>query len=153
PVGAVAGPRKIMETLAPVGNVYQAGTLSANPLAMAAGLATLKRLTPETYTQIGQHTEKIISLFNRWFKEYREGLFSDYTINHFASLFWQVPSGKTTVDHVHKIPPTLLPRFSDLFPLLLKKGIYLAPNAYEVNFVSLAHGQSLGDLEQRLWKD
>ena len=150
PVGAVAGPKNIMEHLAPIGGVYQAGTLSANPLAMVAGLETLKQLTPEKYDELSENTQKIKSVFEKWFKEYNKGEFNDYQVLSKGSLFWIVP-GKQ-IFKASEIPSNLAERFHSLFKVLLDKGIYLAPNAYEVGFVSLAHdNEIIKDLEQRLW--
>lgn len=150
PVGAIASTKKIMENLAPLGSVYQAGTLSANPLAMVGGLSTLKKLTTEAYSQLEKSTNEISTVFAKWFKEYNQGEFSNYQIHHEASLFWIVPS-----DAIHKasdIPTNILDGFNKLFSTLIDKGIYLSPNAYEVGFVSLAHDdKTIKDLETRLW--
>lgn len=149
PVGAVGGRKDIMEFLAPVGPVYQAGTLSANPLAMAGGLATLKELTPENYLKLEQQTAKIVDLFNHWFQ--KEKNFQSLKMYHKHSLFWILPE-KQDIKAIPEIPGTLSEHFRPLFLTLLSKGIYLAPNAYEVGFVSLAHDETvIKDLEQRLW--
>jgi glutamate-1-semialdehyde 2,1-aminomutase len=137
PVGAIGASKKIMEHLAPVGNVYQAGTLSANPLAMVGGLATLKELTPETYTKIETQTKKIVELFSAWLKTYNNGEFNKFHLVNYSSLFW--------------ITSNTPENFNDLFQVLLDKGIYLAPNAYEVGFVSLAHtDEVITELKKRL---
>lgn len=150
PVGAVASTRKIMEELAPVGNVYQAGTLSANPLAMSAGLATLQKLTPETYHHINRYADKIYNIFRQWLTDYEEGRFKDIELITYESLFWFAP--KKDIRSLKDIPGTLSKRFEEMFALLLEKGIYLAPNAYEVGFISLAHDEKVAeDLERRLW--
>jgi glutamate-1-semialdehyde 2,1-aminomutase len=148
PVGAVAGPRKYMEFLAPVGPVYQAGTLSGNPVAMAAGLANMKKLTPQAYKTLEEQTQGIVSLLKEWAINHG---FEDYSIKHFGSLFWAYPSHKTITD-ITQIPENLGARFYELFKVLLEKGIYLAPNAWEVGFVSLAHNENvLQELKKRLW--
>ena len=150
PVGALAGKTHIMEHLAPVGGVYQAGTLSANPLAMVGGLETLKQLSSDSYKTLSKNTEKLVSIFKKWLREYNEGQFSDYNIIHHSSLFWIVPGDK--IKSVNNIPGNIGPNFVPLFELLLEKGIYLSPNAYEVGFMSLSHDDSLIDeLEKRLW--
>lgn len=152
PVGAVGGRREIMKSLAPLGNVYQAGTLSANPLAMVAGLETLKQLTDENYQQIESNKNRIVSLFSRWIKEYNQGQFAEMEVLSFQSLFWHSPLKE--IRKISEIPSTLSANFSPLFKELLRRGIYLAPNAYEVGFVSLAHDYKIGDLlEERLFKD
>jgi glutamate-1-semialdehyde 2,1-aminomutase len=150
PVGAVAGSEKIMSNLAPVGNVYQAGTLSANPLAMIGGLTTLSKLTPEVYEQIKKNTTKITKLFERWLKEYDDGIYSHYQVVSESSLFWLIPGNK--IDKVCDIPSDLGEKFKPLFKTLLDKGIYLSPNAYEVGFISLAHNNEvISQLEKRLF--
>jgi glutamate-1-semialdehyde 2,1-aminomutase len=137
PVGAIGASRKIMEHLSPVGSVYQAGTLSANPLAMVGGLATLKELTDEAYAKIETQTKKIVELFSGWLKTYNNGEFSKFHLVNYSSLFW--------------ITSNTPENFNDLFQVLLDKGIYLAPNAYEVGFVSLAHNDDvIQELKKRL---
>jgi glutamate-1-semialdehyde 2,1-aminomutase len=148
PVGAVSAKSEIMSKLAPLGDVYQAGTLSANPVAMAAGLATLKQLTPDLYQSLETNTQKITALFQKWFDE---NGFEDYSIVQKASLFWQLPT-KERVTQASKIPHNLGERFYKLFEILLNKGIYFSPNGYEIGFVSAAHNDEvIADLEKRLW--
>lgn len=149
PVGAIAASKFIMEHLAPIGKVYQAGTLSANPLAMTGGLATLKQLTPENYKKISEQTKKISNVLTNWMHSYNNGQFAMFKITTYASLFWIVP--KDNVTKISEIPENLTENFNKLFEVLLEKGIYLAPNAYEVGFVSLAHDESvIEDLKIRL---
>lgn len=149
PVGAVAGPKKIMEFLAPAGPVYQAGTLSANPLAMRAGLATLKKLTPEVYPWLENQTQKFIQVFKDWCQD---NGFSEYQAVQVASLFWIEPSTHSrTIKSSAEISPKLTEVFYKLFEKLLPKGIYLSPNAYEISFLSLAHNDEvLRDFKKRL---
>lgn len=148
PVGAVAGKRVHMEFLAPVGPVYQAGTLSGNPVAMAAGLANMKKLTPEAYQRLDQQSAAIVALLNEWSEGHG---FADYSVQRYGSLFWAAPI-KHKINNITQIPETLMPRFYELFKVLLEKGIYLAPNAWEVGFVSLAHDDKiLAEMRKRLW--
>ncbi len=150
PVGAIASTKKIMEELAPVGNVYQAGTLSANPLAMSAGLATLQKLTPDNYARINQNAERIYGIFRKWLDEYESGKFKGIQLLSYESLFWFSPCKE--IRSIKDIPATLSQNFQEMFEILLDKGIYLAPNAYEVGFISLAHDEKVAeDLERRLW--
>ncbi|MGE3611607.1 MAG: glutamate-1-semialdehyde 2,1-aminomutase [Bacteriovoracaceae bacterium] len=148
PVGAVAGPKKIMEFLAPLGPVYQAGTLSGNPVAMAAGLVNLKKLTPEAYQQLDKNTAGVVAVMDDWMK--KNG-FEDYqTIRH-GSLFWPISTHQKLIN-ITQLPKNMNERFYKLFEIMLNKGIYLAPNAYEVGFGSLAHTSAVQeDLKQRLW--
>ena len=148
PVGAIAASTEIMEKLAPIGDVYQAGTLSANPIAMIAGLENVKQLTPDTYENIESYSSQIVSLFGKWLNEFG---FQDYKIVHFKSLFWLVPA-TDRICRPDQIPENIGTRFKSLFEVLLNKEIYLSPNAYEVGFVSLAHNENLiQDLKTRLW--
>lgn len=150
PVGAVAASKKIMENLAPVGSVYQAGTLSANPLAMVGGLESLKKLTPSAYETLEKNTKNIVSLFEKWFREYDGGRFSHLKMISRGSLFWIHPGELPS--NASQISPQLARDFKVLFEILLNKGIYLAPNAYEVGFVSLAHNEKTQEeLKERLW--
>jgi glutamate-1-semialdehyde 2,1-aminomutase len=149
PVGAVAGPRKFMEFLAPVGPVYQAGTLSGNPVAMAAGLVNLKKLTPEAYQKLELNTKNIVAIMKEWMD--KNG-FEDYQTIQYGSLFYPI-STHQKLKNITQLPLNMNERFYKLFETFLNKGIYLAPNAYEVGFCSLAHNESVQEeLKQRLWK-
>ncbi len=149
PVGALAGPRKFMEFLAPVGPVYQAGTLSGNPVAMAAGLVNLKKLTPEAYTRLDKNTENVVALMSEWMQ--KNG-FEDYSIIRYGSLFYPI-NMKTKLTKITDLPENMGARFKALFEVFLNKGIYLAPNGYEVGFGSLAHDEKAqAELKNRLWK-
>lgn len=156
PVGAVAGPRKIMEQLAPVGGVYQAGTLSANPVAMRAGLATLKIVNePGFYPTMEKTTKDIISIFTHWCQTFENGRFSYYHFEVFSSLFWPIRKSNinsASIKNIKNLPISIKEDFYSFFQVLLQKGIYLAPNAYEVGFVSMAHINALEELEMRLFK-
>jgi glutamate-1-semialdehyde 2,1-aminomutase len=149
PVGAVAGPRKFMESLAPLGPVYQAGTLSGNPVAMAAGLVNLRKLTPEAYARLESNSEEIVNIISDWMSQ---NGFADYQTLRYGSLFWPI-STHDKLSNITQLPKNMNERFYQLFEIMLKKGIYLAPNAYEVGFVSLSHGQAIqAELKERLWK-
>lgn len=148
PVGAVAGPKKFMEFLAPVGPVYQAGTLSGNPVAMAAGLVNLKKLTPEAYERLNTQTTKVVSVLKEWMDKHG---FADYQTIQYGSLFWPI-STHEKLNNITQLPTNMNERFYELFKVMLEKGIYLAPNAYEVGFGSLAlTDEVIADLKHRLW--
>ena len=150
PVGAIAANSFIMDHLAPIGNVYQAGTLSANPLAMVAGLKNLEKIKDSDYETLRERTEKISTLFEKFFIENNNGQFRDLKITRFASLFWISTSEYLT--RACDIPENQAEKFNPLFKELLKRGVYLAPNAYEVGFVSLAHSDEvIKELEKRLF--
>jgi len=150
PVGAVAAKKEIMEHLSPIGNVYQAGTLSANPLAMVGGLETLKQLTPEAYVALNSNAKNIIQLFTDWFATFENGRFKDLSIVNEGSLFWIHPG--EAPKNASNMPAHLTERFYELFSVLLDKGIYLAPNAYEISFISLAHDKATQEeLKERLY--
>ena len=147
PVGAIAGKREIMQKLAPVGDVYQAGTLSANPVAMAAGLANLKQLDDNFYKDLTIKSNNIVKAFNDFFKDSE---FNDYRMIQYKSLFWAIPTDQE-IKRPSDIPDNLVDRFYKLFEVLLNKGIYLSPNAYEVGFCSIAHDDKvLEDLKNKL---
>lgn len=148
PVGAVAGPKKHMEFLAPIGPVYQAGTLSGNPVAMRAGLVNLKKLTKEAYTTLEENTKNIVAIFQDWMD--KNG-FEDYQIIQYGSLFYPINT-KDKLVNITQLPTNMGERFKALFQAFLNKGIYLAPNGYEVGFVSLAHNKEVQEeIKKRLW--
>lgn len=151
PVGAVAGKKAIMQNLAPLGGVYQAGTLSANPVAMRAGLMTLQKIAvPSFYQTLDQTSEKIVHIFEKWSQTYDGGKFSHLQWVRSGSLFWPI-RGHAPITKVSDLPSSMNEDFYELFKVLLEKGIYLAPNGYEVGFVSSAHQQIFSELETRLY--
>ncbi len=126
PVGAVAGPKKYMELLAPAGPVYQAGTLSANPLAMTAGMATIQKLTPKFYQQLEKNTQQVCQIFSEWMQE---NGFEDYRFEKRCGLFWPLPLGAHAEfpRSLDQLPENLTERFYPLFETLLNKGILFGP--------------------------
>lgn len=148
PVGAVGGKKQIMEFLAPIGPVYQAGTLSGNPVAMAAGLVNLKKLTPEAYVKLEKNTKNVVAIMKDWMD--KNG-FEDYQTLQYGSLFYPI-STHNKLTKIGDLPSNMNERFKKLFEIMLNKGIYLAPNAYEVGFGSLAHDEKVQEeLKRRLW--
>ena len=156
PVGAIAGKKHIMEVLAPIGPVYQAGTLSANPVAMSAGLMQLEILSePGFYQNLEELSKKIENMWLRFFAKHREHFLPTHIIRE-GSLFWFSPAQDKDGNHLpepkntSQFSSSIMTSFYPLFHFLLERGVYLAPNAYEVGFVSTAHSCVLKELSKRL---
>jgi glutamate-1-semialdehyde 2,1-aminomutase len=135
PVGAYGGRRDLMEQISPLGPVYQAGTLSGNPLAMAAGLATLRLLTePGVYA----HLEALSARLIDGLAEAARLADVPYTSNRVGSMFTGFFSADPVTDYASaKRADTR--RYAGFFHALLERGVYLAPSQFEAGFVSLAH--------------
>ena len=145
PVGAFGGDRKIMEYLAPIGPVYQAGTLSGNPVAMAAGLKTLELITvPGFYETLTAKTEKLTS----GLKERAQQAGIAFTTNSVGGMFGLFFSAEEKVSRFDQVMACELAVFKRFFHAMLAEGVYLAPSAFEAGFVSAAHTEE--DLEQTL---
>lgn len=136
PVGAFGGRREIMEQVAPCGNVYQAGTLSGNPLATAAGLAQLTILNsrPEIYRQADAMAQALCEGLEQQIREYR----IPATVNHIGSLFCLFFSGKP-VESYGDTRACNTKTYAAYFHSLLAHGVYVAPSQFEVGFVSAVH--------------
>jgi glutamate-1-semialdehyde 2,1-aminomutase len=136
PVGAVGGRRDIMEKIAPLGPVYQAGTLSGNPVAVAAGLATLKLLeAPGFQERIAATTKALVEGLVAEAKK-AGAVFSAQSIGSMFGLYFRAapPTSFAEVMQCDK------DRFNRFFHEMLSRGVYFAPSAYEAGFVSAAHG-------------
>ena len=136
PVGAYGGRREIMELVSPVGKVYQAGTLSGNPIAMAAGLTQLKYLYehPEVYMELEKKGEKLYGGMEKILAE--KGL--PYHVNHVASLGSLFFTEQEVVDYT-SAKSADIKAFSEYFKGMLAQGIHLAPSQFEAMFLSVAH--------------
>lgn len=136
PVGAYGGRKEIMEMVSPVGAVYQAGTLSGNPIAMTAGLTQLKYLHahPEVYTGLEEKGEKLYGGMKKILKE--EGL--SYQINHISSLASLFFTEEEVVDY-HSAKTSDTKAFAEYFKGMLGMGIHMAPSQFEAMFLSDAH--------------
>lgn len=143
PVGALGGRREIMEHLAPTGPVYQAGTLSGNPLAMAAGIATLDLLKGMRYTDLEKKTETLCNGYGDLFA--RRGI--PVRINRVGSMFTLFSTGEEVTDFA-SASRSDTERFGRFFRGMLSEGIYLAPAQFEAGFVSFAHTD--GDIARTL---
>lgn len=136
PVGAYGGRKEIMEMVSPVGAVYQAGTLSGNPIAMAAGLTQLKYLHahPEIYKGLEEKGEKLYGGMKKLLKE--EGL--SYQINHISSLASLFFTKEEVVDY-QSAKTSDTKAFAEYFKGMLGMGIHMAPSQFEAMFLSDAH--------------
>ncbi len=139
-VGAYAGRKDLMDMVAPAGRVYQAGTLSANPLAMITGRATLNKIRSQNiYPELEKRTERFTTELKSLLKP------AEFDACHLGSVFWIHPLSPKPVRSLNDLPDGLGDRFKKLFHLLLKKKVYLAPSGYEVGFVSAAHTDDVLD--------
>ncbi len=136
PVGAIGGKREIMQCFAPVGSVYQAGTLSGNHLTLSAGLATLKALQePGLYDTLSEHTQTLMSGLEKQANYYHIPL-KTHCVGGMFGLFF---SPQTVISGYKAVMQCDLEAFNQFFHGMLKEGIYFAPSAFETGFVSLAH--------------
>lgn len=150
PVGAFGGKNQWMSLVAPEGQVYQAGTLSGNPVAMSAGLATLKKLKEENpYSELELKTKKLITALS--------GISLPYPVHFqsFGSLFWSVfgriDSSDGYIRNIHNFPNEHKKNYIHFFHKALNAGVYFAPSAFEVGFLSTAHSdQTIEDTYIRI---
>lgn len=137
PVGAYAGKKDLMDLVAPSGPVYQAGTLSANPIGMRAGLKTLtKAWTEDPYTKLENATKQLTDGIVKILSEKGD---SNWEAVTFGSLFWLKSKTENPIRTINQIPESHKSNFAKLFHKLLNQGVYLAPSGYEVGFLSTAH--------------
>ncbi len=140
PVAAYGGRKDLMELVAPVGPVYQAGTLSANPVGMRAGLATLQKLEAvHAYDQLEQKTKAFCGRLN---SELQARALA-FEVARQASIFWLHLKTEKPIRRIEQIPSESSAAFARVFHAALDRGVYLAPSAFEVNFMSLAHSDEL----------
>ena len=142
PVGAFGGSRKIMESIAPLGPVYQAGTLSGNPVAMAAGLATLDLVgKPGFYEQLSETARALVS----GLQSRADAAGIPFTTNQVGGMFGLFFSEEAEINRFEQVNRCDLERFRKFFHGMLDEGVYLAPSAYEAGFVSSAHESEVID--------
>ncbi|MFP1843106.1 glutamate-1-semialdehyde 2,1-aminomutase [Lonsdalea quercina] len=138
PVGAFGGRRDVMEALAPTGPVYQAGTLSGNPIAMAAGVACLTEVAkPDVYP-------RLTALTNRLAEGLLEAARAEnvpLVINRAGGMFGLFFTDDETVTRYQDVLKCDVERFKRFFHLMLDEGVYLAPSAFEAGFMSIAHSE------------
>ncbi len=136
PVGAFGGRREIMDQIAPSGPIYQAGTLSGNPVAMAAGLATLELISePGFYQPLFKRTENLMA----GLKQRADAAGVAFTTNHVGSMFGVFFTDAGLVSNYQQVMACDMQRFNTFFHGMLDAGVYLAPAAFEAGFMSAAH--------------
>jgi glutamate-1-semialdehyde 2,1-aminomutase len=142
PVGCYGGRGDLMELVAPSGPVYQAGTLSANPVGMRAGLATLQKIERlNAYEQLEHKTKRFCDRLNNDL----EHLGLPFQVTSAASIFWLHLKAETAIRRLQQIPPGHAEKFARVFHAALGRGVYLPPSGHEVCFLSLAHSDELLD--------
>ena len=138
PVGAFGGKKEIMDMLAPSGPVYQAGTLSGNPLAVTAGLTTLREISKPGFFEA--LTDKTAALLTG-LKARADAAGIPFTTNQVGGMFGCFFSEDEKISHFSQVMACDTERFKHYFHQMLDSGIYLAPSAFEAGFVSAAHGE------------
>ena len=135
PVGAFGGKAKIMNKVAPLGPVYQAGTLSANPIALSAGVAMIKEILKDGfYEKLEKKTRFLVDKIN----SHAEKKGYPLHLQQIGSIFWFAFS-KKTIRRADEIDTSTMQYFNAMHKALLDKGMYLGPSGYEVGFVSASH--------------
>lgn len=136
PVGAVGGRKDVMQHLAPAGPVYQAGTLSGNPIAMTAGLVTLDLISqPGAFEQLTAQTEKLVA----GLAEIAGSANIPLCAQHVGSMFGLIFTDAPRVDSYEQVMQSNVEHFKQFYHGMLKQGVYFGPSAYEAAFMSLAH--------------
>ncbi len=139
PVGAFGGKREIMEQIAPLGPVYQAGTLSGNPVAMAAGLKTLELISEQGFYQpLYEKTDQLIAGLTAIAQKH--GI--PFTSNHVGSMFGFFFTEEEKITNYGQVMACDIDRFNRFFHGMLNEGVYLAPASYEAGFMSSAHSDA-----------
>jgi len=143
PVGAFGGKKEIMAHISPLGPVYQAGTLSGNPVAMASGLATLDIISePHFYEDLFRHTTQLCEGMQQAADE--AGI--PFTTNHLGSMFGFFFTEDKKVTQYPQVIGANVERFNQFFHLMLNDGVYLAPASFEAGFMSAVHSDE--DIER-----
>lgn len=139
PVGCFGGKRQIMEVIAPLGPVYQAGTLSGNPLAMAAGLTTLKLISrPGFHDELTDYTSRLLA----GLQERADAASVPFVTTQAGGMFGLYFSGADDIVTFDDVMASDTERFKGFFHGMLNNGVYLAPSAFEAGFTSIAHGET-----------
>ncbi|WP_119343268.1 glutamate-1-semialdehyde 2,1-aminomutase [Facilibium subflavum] len=136
PVGAFGGKKEIMQHIAPEGGVYQAGTLSGNPIAMQAGLTTLNKIMqPGFYENLTQKTKRLVDGLNKLAKANNVAFFAKNVGGMFGLFF----TDQTDIKSFDQVKKCDIKQFNRFFNFMLDHGIYFAPSAFEAGFMSIAH--------------
>ena len=139
PVGAFGGKREIMECIAPLGGVYQAGTLSGNPLAMRAGLAMLALISQTGfYEQLAANLSKLLA----GLQQLADAANIPFTTTQVGGMFGLFFTSKKDISSYDDVMACDVERFRRFFHLMLEEGVYLAPSAFEAGFISSAHSEA-----------
>lgn len=139
PVGAFGGKREIMECIAPLGGVYQAGTLSGNPLAMRAGLAMLALISQTGfYEQLAANLSKLLA----GLQQRADAANIPFTTTQVGGMFGLFFTSKKDISSYDDVMACDVERFRRFFHLMLEEGVYLAPSAFEAGFISSKHGDA-----------
>ena len=139
PVGAFGGKREIMSCVSPLGPVYQAGTLSGNPLAMAAGLTTLKLISrPGFHAELADYTSRML----QGLQDRADAAGVPFVTTQVGAMFGLYFSGADSIQTFSDVMASDAQRFNRFFHLMLEGGVYLAPSAFEAGFTSIAHGEA-----------
>jgi glutamate-1-semialdehyde 2,1-aminomutase len=138
PVGAYGGSARLMEHLAPLGPVYQAGTLSGNPVAMAAGIATLRQLFADDGAAY-RELDRLGAMLEDGLRRVLQDRGTGWSVVRIGSILWLSLQDGEPPRTYECIEPSAATRYAALHAALLERGVYLAPSAYEVMFVSIAH--------------
>ncbi len=143
PVGAFGGKKEIMQRIAPTGPIYQAGTLSGNPVSMAAGLATLAALDVAGFHErLAQSAKNLAEGLQEIAEKHTIPLTVNYVGGMFGFFFTELPK----VHFYHQVVDCDIERFQKFFHGMLNEGVYLAPSAFETGFVSAAHDEAVIDV-------
>jgi glutamate-1-semialdehyde 2,1-aminomutase len=138
PVGAFGGRADIMHCIAPLGPVYQAGTLSGNPVAMAAGLATLELISvPQFHAQLAKTTK----ILTQGLMERAQAAGIPFLTTEICGMFGLYFTDLNKIETYDDVKQSDVARFKKFFHAMLKEGVYLAPSAFEAGFTSAAHGE------------
>jgi glutamate-1-semialdehyde 2,1-aminomutase len=149
PMGAYGGRRDLMERISPLGGVYQAGTLSGNPLAVAAGLATVRALAaPGTYERL----ERLGARLEAAIRAAAGAARVPVTVNRVGSMLTGFFTARPVSDYASARTADTA-RYGRFFHAMLARGVFLAPSQFEAAFISLAHGEDDIDAAARAWAE